>query len=204
MLALWATSQIRLFRTVCDRLYAITNLRKPLSFPARALPWWGSSTVVTTNAVFPWHDLLDHNWYKHLVQGELATHSSSSGFIHSVYSSLFESAGRHLSGLHYVLTTRSPIKSFYQEVLSCVLCIFFTGTLVDVGSSTSCCHPSGWWYSWGVSESSWGQREQRTEAAQTRDGGSERSRLRADVNQENDNLAMVTNQVPETFQASRV
>lgn len=116
----------------------------------------------------------------------------------------FESAGRHLAGLHYVLTTRGPIKSFYQEVLSCILCIFFAGTLVDVGSSTSCCHPNGWWYSWGVSESSWGQREQQTEAAQTRDGGNERSRLRADVKQENDNVAMVTKQVPETFQASRV
>lgn len=37
-----------------------------------------------------------------------------------------------------------------------------------------------------------------------RAGGIERSRLRADVNQENDNVAMATKQVPETFQASRV
>lgn len=99
VLALWATSQTGLFQTVCARLFAVTNFSEPISFLARALPWWVSSTVVTTNTVFPFHDELGHNWHKHLVQGELAKHSSSSGFIHSMYCSLFESAGRHLSGL---------------------------------------------------------------------------------------------------------
>lgn len=106
-------------------------------------------------------------------------------------------------------------QSFSQEVLAGVLCTSLATRCaemltqrVDVRSGIGCCHPNSGsrmvMIQQRVPESSWGQREQETGAAQTRDGGSERSRLTVDVNQGTDSVAMVTKQIPESFQALRV